>query len=308
VSKSPQQPPDLTIKAEDIEAHLAERDDFDLELRVFREMHRHGWNPHHGGNYLDPVLGKSRQYDQRGYRGFDLNRHIAMATECKSLTPEYPLVLSRVKRSDIDSFHDLIKLWRPAPGKGPLVDVVSSGPQGPQLYATGDWLGKSSTQIRHANSSAKSKYQTSDSDVYDKWTQALASAAELVDAVKNVSVPDDVGYPTLAFVMPVLVVPDGTLWAVDYEEDGTRGTPHQVEDAVLYVDRTRRFAAPGGPLAYKLTNLNIRTLTSFTRMLQNMDSPTGLMLDPIFPQHFYEADSARGGGPGGGGRGVRTLR
>lgn len=288
MTKPTQQPPDLTIKAEDIEGHLTERDDFDLELRVFREMDHYGWSPHHGGTYKDPVLGKLRQYDLRGYRGFNLNRHIMMATECKSLTPEYPLVISRVKRSDVDSFHDLVKLWRPAPGKGPLVELMSSGPQGLQLYATGDWLGKSSTQIKHANSSAKSKYQTSDSDVYDKWTQALGSAADFLDVVTNVSVPDTVDYPTLVFVMPVLVVPDGTLWAVDYDEDGTRGTPHQVEDAVLYVDRTRRFAAQGGPLTYKLTNLNIRTLASFTGMLQNMDSSTGLMLDRIFPRHHYK--------------------
>jgi hypothetical protein len=290
VNKPPQQQPDLTIKAEDIEAQLTERDDFDLELRVFREMNQRSWNPHHGGTYTDPVLGKLRQYDLRGYRGFALNRHIAMATECKSLTPEYPLVISRVRRSDVDSFHDLMKLWRPAPGKGPLVTAVSSGPQGLQLYATGDWLGKSSTQIRHGNTSAKSKYQTSDSEVHDKWTQALSSAGDLLDAVKNVSVPDKAGdHPTLVFVMPVLVVPDGTLWAVDYEEDGTRGKPHQVEVAVLYVDRVKRFTAQDGGLSYKLNNLNIHTLTSFSAMLRNLDSPTGLMLDRIFARHHYES-------------------
>jgi hypothetical protein len=289
VNKPPQQPPDLTIKVEDIEAHLTERDDFDFELRVFREMRQQGWNPHHGGNYTDPVLGKLRQYDHRGYRGFNLNRHIAMATECKSLTLEYPLVISRVKRSDADSFHDLIKLWRPASGKGPLVTVVSSGPQGLQLYPTGDWLGKSSAQIRHANSSAKSKYQTSDSELYDKWTQALASAADLVDTVKNVSVPDKAkDYPTLVFVMPVLVVPDGTLWAVDYEEDGTRGKPQQVGEAMFYADGVKRFAAQDGALTYKLSNLNIHTLTSFSTLLRNLDSPTGLMLERIFARHHYE--------------------
>lgn len=290
MNKLPEQPSDLTIKAEDIEAHLTERDDFDLELRAFREMHQYGWNPQHGGNYTDPVLGKLRQYDHRGYHGFPLNRHIAMATECKSLTPEFPLVISRVRRSDVDSYHDLIKMWRAGPGKGgPLVDVVSSGPLGMQLYATGDWVGKSTTQIKHANSSAKSKYQTSDSDVYDKWTQALASAAELLDVVKNVSVPDKADdYPTLVFVMPVLVVPDGTLWAVDYQEDGTRGKPHQVSDAVLFVDRTKRFGAGYSVLNYRFRNLNIYTLTSFSGVLRNLNSATGRMLDQIFAQHHYE--------------------
>lgn len=289
MNKSPQQPLGLTIKAEDIEAHLTERDDFDFELRVFREMHQQGWNPHHGGTYTDPVLGKIRQYDHRGYRGFTLNRHIAMATECKSLTPEYPLVISRVKRSDADSFHDLIKLWRPGPGKGPLVTVVSSGPQGMQLYPLGGWLGKSSTQIKHASSGVKSKYQTSDSELYDKWTQALASAADLVDVMKNVSVPDKAkDYPTLVFVMPVLVVPDGSLWAVDYEEDGTRGKPQQVGEAVFYADRVKRFAAQDAALTYKLNNLNIYTVTSFSTLLRNLDSPTGLMLERIFARHHYE--------------------
>ena len=55
-----------------------------------------------------------------------------------------------------------------------------------------------------------------------------------------------------------------------------------------FVNDTRRFAAQGGPLTYKLTNLNIRTLASFTGMLQNMDSSTGLMLDRIFPRHHYK--------------------
>jgi len=73
-----------------------------------------------------------------------------------------------------------------------------------------------------------------------------------------------------------------------YEEDGTRGRPQQVGEAVFYADRVKRFAAQGGALTYKLSNLNIHTLTSFSTLLRNLNSPTGLMLDRIFARHHYE--------------------
>jgi tRNA splicing endonuclease len=50
------------LKADDIAEYLKARDDFDLELFAYRSLKSHGWVAHHGGSYIDPLLGKRRQY------------------------------------------------------------------------------------------------------------------------------------------------------------------------------------------------------------------------------------------------------
>src|ERR1700722_12346696 len=98
------------IKGEDIGQYLSDRDDFDLELFAYRTLKAHGWFAELGGTYADPVLGKPRQYDVRARIRFSqgIERELYLAVECKSLTKENPLVVSRVPRPIRESLHDVI--------------------------------------------------------------------------------------------------------------------------------------------------------------------------------------------------------
>jgi len=74
------------IDAADIKQYLTSRDDFDLELYVFRIARELHFEASHGGSYQDPVTGKARQYDVRA-RLVRETEQIALAIECKALKP-----------------------------------------------------------------------------------------------------------------------------------------------------------------------------------------------------------------------------
>jgi hypothetical protein len=120
----------------------------------------------------------------------------------------------------------------------------------------------------------------SDAEGYEKWSQALASAVELVNVAATS--PAESSESIFGFVMPVLLVNSGTLWVVDYDEGGQRSTPAPADEAVLFVDRQHELVSRQRKVAYRLGHLHIYTRTAFTNMLQNFSSPTGLVLERVF--------------------------
>ena len=264
--------PHRTTTAELITQHLETRDDFDLELFAYRTLREHGWSARLGGMYTDPVQAKLRQFDIRARKEIYKRCDVRLAVECKSLTPEFPLVVSRVPRPAAESYHDIIKSWRRKEFNDTAFSVEQSDPTWLSLYGFSQPVGKSLTQVG----------KKGDSETYNKWAQALASAAELVAAACKESAPD--GSPTYTFVMPVLVVSDSTLWVVDYStEDGTRGPPTEANEAHYFADREHVVQGLYDANAiYHMRHLHIYTRTGFTRMLQNYGSPTGHMADMTF--------------------------
>jgi hypothetical protein len=95
--------------------------------------------------------------------------------------------------------------------------------------------------------------------------------------------------------MSVLLVNDGTLWVVDYTEEGARRAPACADEAVLFVDREHAIKGRYVNQTYHITHLHIYTRASFVRMLQNYASPTGLMLERTFG--FALKKLAQQGGP-----------
>ena len=273
------------IKAEDITRYLDARDDFDLELFAYRTLRERGWRTDLGGTYFDPILGKSRQFDVRSRREFHQRCFITLTVECKSLSAEFPLIVSCVLRPASESLHDVImRVRRPDLG-GATYTVERAGFDHYRLYTPGEHVGKSATQIRWADNGKK--LVASDAETYDKWAQALASAAELVERAANK--PAD-AKADFEFVMPVLLVNDRTLWVVGYTEEGTRGAPTPAEEATLFVDRKRELRGLYAPQTYHLSHLHICTRTSFVRMLKNLDSGTGSLLERIFGFALRRAD------------------
>jgi hypothetical protein len=261
------------ITADDIAAFLDARDDFDLELFALRSLRERGWEAHHGGTYVDPVTEKPRQYDIWARAMFALHCDVLMAVECKSLTVEFPLILSCVPRDEVDASHDLIKNWnRPQIGDTAST-IVNSAASRAQLYAAGGMVGKTANQVRwHENSK---KLIASDADTYDKWAQCLAAATHLVRMASAQRGPDD-GHPSYTFVMPVLVVSDETLWVVDYDEKGTRSQPKKTDAALLFVDRHQDLDTRTGKKArYQLSHLHIHTRKGFVELLNELGDPSG---------------------------------
>jgi hypothetical protein len=105
------------LSPQNISDFVDHRDDMALELSTFRVLLGNGWWANHGGFYRDPVQDKFRQFDVQG--GLELRKNpntpflpttgIRVAAECKNLSPEAPIVVSRMPRTENESYHCLLK-------------------------------------------------------------------------------------------------------------------------------------------------------------------------------------------------------
>jgi hypothetical protein len=257
---------DKEINEQDVILYLKTRSDFDLELFAYRTLEQVGFFAEHGGAYVDPVTGKYRQFDVQAQALLSDSTRLRLAVECKSLTSEAPLVVSRVPRALLDSFHEILHL-EPDVGHRSPVEVIrqDAGTRARPLYALEGPVGKHTAQPRKDN---KGGFVNEERDSFDKWSQALSSAATLVIQEART----DSHLRMLVLVLPILLVNDGTLWLVDYSEAGEMvGSPKRGDEATLYVNRAITLELRGRPdLLYRLSHLHIFTRTGFSTFLTNV--------------------------------------
>ena len=264
------------ITEKEISDYLDTRDDFDLELFAYRTLRENGWDAHLGGSYTDEITGKPRQYDVQALKEFHLHTIVMMDVECKSLSSDFPLVISRMPRVEPEAFHEIIRSWhRKQIGDTVFTIERADGPH-LKLYPASEYVGKSTKQIKYDGSR---KLIASDSDTYDKWSQALSASSSLIRTATK-SFPGHDRYRH-TFIMPILLVSDSTLWVVDYAEDGKRSAPKKVDETTLLVDR-RYSCGDKNAKEYRINHLHVYTRTGFVNLLKNLGSPNGLMRDKIF--------------------------
>jgi hypothetical protein len=277
----------VDITSQHIGDYLNGRDDFELELFAYRNLLGNGWSSRVGGTYIDRYTKKPRQFDVRAQTKLTPHCYVSLAVECKSLSPESPLIISRIPRPKDEAVgHDLIARWKvPDNVFGASVlekmhghVVVERCPSdGRQLYKVGDMVGKAATQIRYQEN--KKEFAASDAETYDKWSQALASAAGLIEIASTSTQSDQL--PIVTFVMPLLLVNDKTLWVVDYDENGGRKAPEPADEALLYVAREHDFLVHLTNLTYTMSHLHVCTRTGFINLLRDFGRD-GKMFDRIF--------------------------
>lgn len=283
------------ISSEDLQEYLATQDDFALELFVYSKARSLGFNATHGGTYVDPVTKKPRQYDVRANMQRD-ERRIDLAIECKSLRTSYPLLVSRIPRVADESYHHVIYSYKPTsspfdPTTASLNTwktlVIGRGPL--YLYPAGEFVGKATVQVgRHE----KGGFVAGDSEVYDKWTQALGSVDELISDAGSYW-EDSTSESFATALLPVLVVSDGALWVADYAEDGAvQGSPRQTDEALLFVGRD--YGSLLGP-PFTATHLHIYTRTGVDRFLNRIASDQTFWQTALPPKEILHAFG--GGGP-----------
>ena len=220
---------DKKIEAKDISEYLATQDDFALELRSLKRASSLGFRVSHGGTYTDPLINKSRQYDLR----VSLSKpgtSVHFAIECKALQENCPLLVSCVARAASESFHQRIDL-RPNNSPPTHVALVRNS----ALYPVGQPVGKSTAQVGRTLAGGWSE---NDATTYEKWMQALASANDLI---QHSAIPPALKADSLEeiLIIPLLVVPDGMLWSVNYTDTGDISTgPQMVDSVLLYVGRS----------------------------------------------------------------------
>lgn len=255
------------IEATHIESYLSANSDFAFEISVLRALRRLALNCRHGGTYEDPVTGKTRQFDiyaegRRTDRD-DLMR-FAFAVEAKNLRPSFPLVVHRLPRDASESYSELM-FARPSSGKGLMADhsesLRLSGAISP--YVGGEPVGKALDQIGRTE---KGEVFSNDQDVFEKMGQALNAGHELLEEAYRSAA--DARPAAFGVIVPVLVVPENTLWAVDYDRDGNiTSSPHVVNSASFFVGKEWNV---GGRLGHtcSLSHLDIVTFNHLETFIE----------------------------------------
>jgi hypothetical protein len=261
------------LSPKEISDFVDHRDDLALERFAYKTLLSTGWWANHGGFYRDPLLDKYRQFDVQGGmdRPRDLSRPtlpttgIRVAAECKNVDPRFPIVISRVPRALNESYHCLLQ--RVIEG-GALQDVrvIRSTATHSKPYHPDQPVGKSILQYQRDPNAKPPE------DPFSKWSQALSSCASLIqraftDARVNPVAAD------LCFIFPALVVADGGLWTVDYDENGARGEPQLADEATFFLGQDYDVHPIQDRGKYGVSHLHIYTKGGFTQALQSWNNP-----------------------------------
>ena len=235
--KKPAKPPHQAVDPQPVEKRLGEaireNDDFGHELRVGLNLHGAGADVIHGWSYSDPISGKIRQFDLRAtLEHWSLPRFVHLALEAKNLAKDTALVVAGTSRDSNESFHDVVASeW----SHGEVRSWIERTQGTNYAYPVNGFVGKSLLTFAGLDTGQIAK-TGKESEVYDRWTQALASAHDLCKAALTAAKkPDQV---TRSLILPGVVVPDGTLWAAEYEIDGElmEGHPKPVDSATLFLN------------------------------------------------------------------------
>lgn len=237
------------ITALDLKDFVASDSDFAFEMNVLAELRSLEFDCEHSGTYRDPVSDKIRQFDIRATKRQGMWT-LGLAVECKNLRSNNPLLLSAVPRTAAESFHDLIVFH---PGIVPPA-VVQTWEGDRSAYRRGESVGKKTDQVGRNDSGA---FVSDDSATFEKLNQAVNSCKDLVQDFVLSPRP-----PHVRAVAPVLVIPTGLLWQVDYADDGKILTPpRNVDRTTLFLNSSWTVGRhPYDPFSYRLSHIELVTL------------------------------------------------
>jgi hypothetical protein len=212
----------VAVKPTDISKVIATEDDFGHEMRVGRVLRGYlGSQTLQGGTYTDPVSGKARQFDFRWRYLLD-DFALRLAVECKNVNPDSPVIISGYRRVGSEAFHELVesrKGGRFRANRGDVFLDVSAARAirrvtgNHSIYSPEGFVGKSLLQLKNESG----RYvRARDAEIYDKWSQALASGVDLVrDAGHSAAILNY--HHIFTLILPVVVLPADTLWQIEYD-------------------------------------------------------------------------------------------
>jgi hypothetical protein len=187
---------------------------------------------------------------------------IYLAVECKNLNADLPLVVCGRPRTVEESYHAFLQLETPKPNVLPVWLRKKDGFN--SIYQPDQFVGKSLLRLKKKQNEICAE---GDSEIYDRWAQALASSHDLADRAFDENLPQK----SCAFVMPLVVVPDNSLWIVSYKDDGTPDAdPIKVDKCEFYVEQKLNLSSMPQLV---LTHIHFVTLKGLSQMLADFVAP-----------------------------------
>ncbi len=217
---------------------------------------------------------------------------IRLAVECKNLQPTAPLLVSCLPRTLDESFHEVIisvhgEKYSLISQREQLSEYsLSSEPSAKNvrltrydsIYKVGEPVGKCCDQVRR---DAHTQLVSNDADVYEKWSQAVASAQDLVE--RSCGDAARLQRPAqFAFVLPVLVVPNGTLWETLYGDDGNcTSTPALTDRCSFFINKFYFAHHSVHGTGYKVSHLEFVTTSGLETLVRCLLKNSELVVFPM---------------------------
>jgi hypothetical protein len=277
------------ITQADLVEYLASYSDFSFEVGVLKMLDGLGFSCDHGGSYTDTATRKTREFDIRATKAFS-NRYLRLAVECKNVRENSPLLISCLPRRPEEAFHDIVVSadpekfsLEPTPkvySRATLVESKTVRLTGKRsIYKVGEPVGKSCDQVGRA---ATGDLIAGDSDIYDRWSQALASANDLTYESTRDGM-ERTGDVSIALVFALLVVPNTRLWAVQFDETGNQTSlPTQTDRCSYFTDKGYSHSGSSGQ---SISHLEFVTLDGLTSFIDNLCGTDG-RIDETYPIEY----------------------
>lgn len=278
------------IKQQDLLAYLNEFSDFGFELSVLKMLRGKGIDCEHGGHYEDPVSKKSREFDIRSIIRTE-NCTVRLAVECKNIRSNFPIVVSCVPRVSEESYHQISYASDSLKSSSSYADSVMS----PRASTVAVWssnsiylesrpVGKNTVQVGRTNDG---NITANDSELYEKWGQSLSSAHDLIERMYN----DGENSKEIFFslVIPIVVVPNGRLWTVNYDNDGNRlNDPESANRCSCFIGKEYSLRHGVAWHSYQISHLEIMTIKGLEDFVDHyLFTRTGF--DELFPKQAINA-------------------
>ncbi|MBD3669279.1 MAG: hypothetical protein HUJ29_00770 [Gammaproteobacteria bacterium] len=269
------------ITKDDIKSYLENYSDFSFELKILAQLTALGLDCTHGGTYEDPITKKTREYDIRGLKSIDLNDdlkfNLYLSVECKNIRPNFPLVLHRTPRTKSEAYLDLIHsdtgrypggTFTIDPKYGTRVRLRNSD----SPYKANEFVSKSCDQVGKKKSGTYHEVIGTDSDVFEKISQAINSAYDLIATAHYCAERIHNEYDCISIVLPILVVPENRLWTIDYNQSGDiLKDPIQNSRASYYIGKAWTIGdfEKGSSSTYGLSHLEVVTPSELDNLISD---------------------------------------
>lgn len=280
------------VTSNDLVEYLESQSDFNFELRVLKMLRENDLDCEHGGHYEDPVTKKSREFDIRAVKTIDQLR-VRMAIECKNIRDHFPILISCVPRHERESYHQIALINKPSNSSLGGINLphqsraeTFSIRNHHSLYKEGEPVGKSTVQVgRQLNDNSLT---ANDSELFEKWGQCLSSSHDLVKQIYWDGFDEKESFKSA--LIPFVVVPNGRLWTVNYNEDGDRvSEPTPTDRCSCYIDKDYIMGTKMASERIWLSHMEIITFDGlFSFIKQYLKSKPGI--NEIFPDEgLFEA-------------------
>lgn len=245
--------------------------DFKLEVEALNALKSAGFICHHGGYYKDPVSGANREFDIRAEKNVAELDILKLTVECKNVGRNAPVLVETLPRTceeleyicmlDTGLFAESGRSPREVAGRVVMDKCHSIGTG---MYVVGAPVVKSIQQVGIKNNNAPTRIS---GEIYGKWSQALASMHELVLESFNAYCRYQSFTKMKFHHLPFVVVPDGTLFSVDYDSDGNlKNEAHSVDFRSAYVNHEIYLGFDDPIYNHRIPNLHFVTLSRFKRI------------------------------------------